>query len=74
MATISGSVSIVQLSDLQMAKVFEQKAASNGKFTVQLPVPSGQGYASPSQATFQWNGLDGLDAVHSAVKQILGDS
>jgi len=71
MANISGNVSIVQLSDLEMAKIFEEKAANVGKFTVQLPVPSGQGFASTTQANIHWSGLDGLEAVHMALKKIL---
>jgi hypothetical protein len=71
MAQVSGSLSIIQLNDLGMAKVFEVKAANTGKFTVQLPVQAGQNLASPTQATFHWTGLEGLEAVHKAVAEIL---
>jgi hypothetical protein len=71
MANISGTVSIIQLSDLGMAKVFEVKAANPGKFTVQLPVQPGQSNATPTQANFHWSGIDGLDAVYHAVKEVL---
>lgn len=71
MPQISGSLSIMQLNDLGMAKVFEVKAANAGKFTVQLPVQAGQNIASPTQANFHWTGLEGLDAVHKAVEEIL---
>jgi hypothetical protein len=71
MANISGVVSIIQLSDLGMAKVFEVKAANPGKFTVQLPVQPGQPVAITTQANFHWSGVEGFDAVHKAVKQVL---
>jgi hypothetical protein len=71
MANISGTVSIIQLTDLGMAKVFEVKAAHAGKFTVQLPVQAGQSVATPTQANFHWSGIEGLEAVHKAVKQVL---
>lgn len=71
MANISGTISIVQLSDLGMAKVFEVKAAHAGKFTVQLPVQPGQANAVPTQASFHWTGPEGLDAVVQAVKEVL---
>jgi hypothetical protein len=71
MAAISGTISIVQLTDLQMAKVFEVKAASQGKFSVQLHVPPGQTVAVPTQASLIWGGPEGLEAAYNAAKEIL---
>lgn len=71
MATISGSVSIIQLNDLGMAKLFEVKAANAGKFTVQFPVQPGQPNLSPTQAILHWSGSENLEAVHQALKVIL---
>ena len=71
MATISGSMSINQLTDLQMAKVFEVKAANQGKFTVQLHVPPGQTVAIPTQASLNWTGQEGLEAAYNAVKEVM---
>lgn len=71
MAILSGTVSLSQLTDLEMARVFEAKAAAGTKFTVQLPVTPGQALASTTQANFHWSGMEGLEAVHSALNSIL---
>jgi hypothetical protein len=71
MATISGTISITQLTDLQMAKVFEVKAANQGKFAVQLHVPPGQTVVVPTQASLNWSAPEGLEAAYLAAKEIL---
>jgi hypothetical protein len=74
MAIISGSVQLNQLNDADMAKVFEFKAAHEGKFNFDFHTPQpGQYNPAPgvNNVTIGWSTIEGLDLTSELVKELL---
>ncbi len=74
MAMVNGTVQLNQLNDADMAKVFEFKAAHEGKFSFDFHPPQPGQYNPPTGAnmvTLGWTTVEALDLIDAFVKELL---